>query len=166
MTYVRAHHDGNHTPLCTGIVLLFRYQTIGNMKKTTTAILAAGFLVLIVSVAMLFTVIYIFPSLMNEYYNPVFRSSSFGTDWLFYVHPFVLSWALSWFWDRFKGLFSGSVVVRAFEVAMVYGVVAMVPVLWLTFSAIDISGYMVMTWVAYGIAQAFVAGLVFAKVNP
>jgi hypothetical protein len=85
---------------------------------------------------------------------------------LFYVHPFVLSWALSWFWDRYKGLFNGSIVLRAIEVALVYGVVAMVPVLWLTFSAIDISGYMVITWLAYGVAQAFIAGLVFAKVNP
>lgn len=136
------------------------------MKKTTTAILTAGFLVLIVSVALLFVVIYLFPALMDEYYNPVFRSSSFSTDWLFYVHPFVLSWALSWFWDRYKGLFTGSAMLRAIEVALVYGVVAMVPVLWLTFSAIDISGYMVITWLAYGIAQAFVAGLVFAKMNP
>ncbi len=136
------------------------------MKKTTTAILTAGFLVLIVSVALLFVVIYLFPALMDEYYNPVFRSSSFSTDWLFYVHPFVLSWALSWFWDRYKGLFTGSAMLRAVEVALVYGVVAMVPVLWLTFSAIDISGYMVITWLVYGIAQAFVAGLVFAKMNP
>jgi hypothetical protein len=40
------------------------------------------------------------------------------------------------------------------------------PVLWLTFSAIDISGLMVFSWLGYGILQAFVAGLVFAMLNP
>jgi hypothetical protein len=36
----------------------------------------------------------------------------------------------------------------------------------LTFSAIDISFLMVFTWLIYGIIQAFVAGLIFAKMNP
>ncbi len=165
MTYVTIDYDTNHVAHLPVMVLLTK-QNLRHMKKATTSILAAGFLVLVVSVALLYAVIYFFPSLMNEYYNPVFRSSSFSTDWLFYVHPFVLSWALSWFWDRYKGIFTGSVIVRAIEVALVYGVVAMVPVLWLTFSAIDISGYMVITWLAYGVVQAFVAGLVFARMNP
>ncbi len=136
------------------------------MKNTAITILAAGFLVLIVSLALLYSIIYFFPTLMEEYYNPVFRSNSFKTDWLFYVHPFVLSWALSWFWDRCKGLFSGSVLLRAAEVALAYAAVAMVPVLWLTFSALDISGLMVLTWLAYAIVQSFFAALVFAKLNP
>ena len=136
------------------------------MKKTTTAILAAGFSVLMVSLAMLYTVIYFFPNLMDEYYNPVFRSNSFSMDLLFYVHPFVLCWALNWFWTRYEGVFSGSLLLKALELALVYAVVAMVPVLWLTFSALNISAVMVLTWLAYGIAQAFVAGLVFAKLNP
>jgi hypothetical protein len=44
--------------------------------------------------------------------------------------------------------------------------VAMLPVLWLTFSAIDISAIMVLSWLGYGILQAFVAGLIFATLNP
>jgi hypothetical protein len=136
------------------------------MKKTASPILIAGFLVLLVSVTMLYTIIYFLPSVMEEYYNPVFRSSSFATDWLFYGHPFVLSISLYWFWDRFKTFFDGSLVWKAFEIALAYGIIAMLPVLWLTFSAIDISFIMVGTWLAYGILQAFVAGLVFAKMNP
>jgi hypothetical protein len=106
------------------------------------------------------------PGVMDEYYNPVFRSSSFETDWLFYVHPFILSASLYWFWDRFKSFFQGAFVWRAFEIGLAYGIIAMVPVLWLTFSAIDISFIMVATWLMYGIFQAFVAGLVFAKMTP
>jgi hypothetical protein len=52
------------------------------------------------------------------------------------------------------------------EVALAYGIVALLPVLWLTFSAIDISWQMVMTWLLYGILQAFIAGIIFAKINP
>jgi hypothetical protein len=42
----------------------------------------------------------------------------------------------------------------------------MVPLLWVTYSAIDISLAMVLTWLAYGILQAFVAGYIFSKINP
>jgi hypothetical protein len=135
------------------------------MKKASP-ILIAGFLVLLVSLALLYAIIYLLPSIMDEYYNPVFRSSSFQTDWLFYAHPFVLSISLFWFWDRFKTSINGSLVQRAFQISLVFGIIAMLPVLWLTFSAIDISLIMVATWLAYGILQAFVAGLVFAKMNP
>jgi len=136
------------------------------MKKAASPILLAGTIVLAVSLILLYAIIYLLPSVMDEYYNPVFRSTSFQTDWLFYAHPFVLSISLYWFWDRFKTFFSGSFAWRAFEIALAYGIIAMVPVLWLTFSAIDISFIMVSTWLAYGIMQAFVAGLVFAKMNP
>jgi len=135
------------------------------MKKASP-ILIAGLLVLLVSLALLYSFIYLLPSIMDEYYNPVFRSSSFQTDWLFYAHPFVLSISLYWFWDRFKTTIKGSLTQRAFQISLAFGIIAMLPVLWLTFSAVDISLIMVATWTAYGILQAFVAGLVFAKMSP
>lgn len=135
------------------------------MNKIVT-ILIAGALVLVLSLAMLFGFILSFPSLMEEYYNPIFRSNSFQTDWLFYLHPFVLSAGLLWFWEHSKKELTGSLVTKAFKVALSYGIIAMVPVLLLTFSAINISALMVFTWLGYGIVQAFIAGLVFAKRNP
>jgi hypothetical protein len=134
--------------------------------KNITSILIAGALVLIISIGLLYGFIASFPALMEEYYNPVFRSSSFSTDLLFYVHPFILSAAMYWFWEISKEIFTGSTFMRAYKVAFSYGLVAIVPVLWLTFSAINVSPLMVFTWVAYGVIQAFVACLVFAKRNP
>jgi len=134
--------------------------------KRVVPILLAGTLILLASQAVLYAMIYFVPSIMDEYYNPVFRSSSFSTDWLFYIHPFILGGSLYWFWDRFKSSFTGSYVWRAFEVALAYAIIAMLPVLWLTFSAIDISFVMVTTWMIYGIMQAFIAGLVFARMTP
>lgn len=136
------------------------------MKKAIISILIAGLAVLAVSMILLYVVIYFMPGVMEEYYNDVFRSSSFQTDWMFYVHPFVLSISLYWFWDRFKEKLSGSWVLKALEISLVYCIVAMLPVLWLTFSAINISIIMVITWLGFGAFQAFIAGLVFVKQNP
>jgi hypothetical protein len=136
------------------------------MKKIITSSILAGFVLLVLSLLLLYVSIAVFPNLAEEYFSPVFRWSSAKTDWLFYAHPFVLAFALKWFWERYKDIFKGPLLLRAFEVALVYGIVAMLPVLWLTFSAIDISFWMVFTWLIYGILQAFIAGIIFAKLNP
>lgn len=130
------------------------------MNKSLPTIILAGAAVLAISVILLYGFIYLLPGMMEEYYNPVFRSSSFGTDWLFYIHPFVLSAALYWFWG--KGNWQGSTFSKALTAGFTYGAVAMAPVLLLTFSAIDISAVMVITWLAYGIVQAVIACVVFA----
>lgn len=129
--------------------------------KTTSTILMAGAAVLIVSVGVLYGLISFFPQVIEEYYSPVFRSNSFNTDWLFYLHPFVLSAALYWFWNRATEMSAGSGIAKALKVALTYGLVGMAPVLLLTFSAIDISVFMVITWLVYGILQALLACLIF-----
>jgi hypothetical protein len=116
--------------------------------KNFVTILLAGATVLIVSVGLLYGLISFFPVLIEEYYSPVFRSNSFNTDWLFYLHPFVLSAAILWFWNRSKELITETGVVKALKVSLTYGLVAMAPVLLLTFSAIDISVFMVVTWLS------------------
>lgn len=125
----------------------------------------AGAVLLALSFAMLYGAVYLFPNVVEEYYNPVFRSGE-ERNWLFYFHPFVLSLALAWFWDRFKGLFTGSLILRDLELGLVYTLVATLPAMWLTFSAIDVSLTMVLTWLLYGFVQAAVAGLIFARMNP
>lgn len=136
------------------------------MKNNIVSILLAGIVILVASFALLYTSIFLFPGMMEEYYNDVFRSSSFETDWLFYLHPFVLATALKWLWDRSKESSKGSSAARAARLAFAYSLVAMIPVLLLTFSAINISLVMVATWVVYGFLQAFVGGLVFAIRHP
>jgi hypothetical protein len=136
------------------------------MKKAVIATLASGVVLLLVSIGLLNLMIAVIPQLAEEYFSPVFRWSNAGTDWMFYTHPFVLSIALKWFWERYKGILPGGRILKALEMAFVYGVVAMLPVLWLTFSAIDISVLMVLTWLGYGILQAFIAGVIFATLNP
>jgi hypothetical protein len=135
------------------------------MKKIIISVATSTIVLSILGVVMLYSAIYFFPKLMEEYFSPVFRPSG-GQDWLFYAHPLILSIALKWFWERYKSIFKGALLLRAVEVALVYTIVALLPVLWLTFSAIDVSISLILTWIVYGLVQSIAAGFVFAWLNP
>jgi hypothetical protein len=125
----------------------WKHQLDSNMKKILTTGLIAGCILFV------------------AYDNPLFNSDG-GRDVLFYMHAFIISFALSWFWDRFKLLFKGSFIMRGFEFGFVYSIIALLPVMWISFSSLDITVVMVSSWFLYGLAQAIIAGLVFAKINP
>lgn len=135
------------------------------MKKIMTSGLIAGCLLFVSSYGGLYLGVKFFPGLFVTYNNPLFNSDG-GRDILFYLHAFVISFALAWFWDRFKALFKGPLFLRGLEFGLVYAVTALLPVMWISFSSLDISLVMVSSWFCYGLAQAIIAGLVFAKMNP
>jgi len=56
--------------------------------------------------------------------------------------------------------------LRGLEFGLVYSVVALLPVMWISFSALDITVTTVASWFLYGLMQAIVAGIVFARINP
>jgi hypothetical protein len=135
------------------------------MKKVAISGLIAGVILFIVSYGGLYLAIQLAPWLFVEYNNPIFNSNG-SRDVLFYMHAFIISFALSWFWDRFKPLFKGPFILRGIEFGLVYAVVALLPVMWISFSSLDITLLMVSSWFVYGLFQAIVAGIVFAKLNP
>jgi ABC-type uncharacterized transport system permease subunit len=63
-------------------------------------------------------------------------------------------------------LIKGRTTMRGLEFGFVYSVIALLPVMWISFSSLDITVLTVASWFCYGLAQAIIAGLVFAKVNP
>ncbi|MCB0553658.1 MAG: hypothetical protein KDD02_08920 [Phaeodactylibacter sp.] len=135
------------------------------MKKILLPGLVAGLALLALSYGVLFLVIRIVPAMAEEYYNPIFWP---GADraFLFYLHPFILGLALAWFWNRFKEQLSASGTMRGIEMGLVYALVATLPSMWITFSAINVSLMMVLSWFVYGFVQAVIAGLVFTRLNP
>lgn len=135
------------------------------MKKILFSGFIAGTILFILSYGGLYLAVRLFPYLFVSYNNPLFNSDG-SRDLLFYLHAFIISLALSWFWDRFKGLFYGSFIFRGLEFGFVYATVALLPVMWITFSAMDITLFMVISWFAYGLVQAIIAGLIFARINP
>jgi hypothetical protein len=135
------------------------------MKKVIKCGLIAGVLLSVISYGGLFLAITFFPSLFVDYNNPLFNSDG-SRDIMFYAHAFIISMALSWFWERFKSLFEGNFILRGLEFGFVYAMIALLPVMWISFSAMDITVPMVFSWLAYGFVQAVVAGLLFARINP
>ncbi|WP_374165897.1 hypothetical protein [Arcticibacter sp. MXS-1] len=135
------------------------------MKKIVGSGLIAGVVLFVISYGGLYLAIRFFPQLFLDYNNPLFNSDG-SRDVMFYLHAFIISLALAWFWERFKGLFKGGFVLRGLEFGFVYAVVALLPVMWITFSAMDITISMVGSWFLYGFVQAVVAGVVLAKINP
>jgi len=135
------------------------------MKKILISGLIAGCILFVFSYGGLFLAIRFLPALFTEYNNPLFNSNG-SRDVLFYLHAFIFSFALSWFWERFKVLFKGPFMIRGLEFGLVYALIALLPVMWISFSALDVTIAMVLSWLVYGLIQAIVAGIVFAKVNP
>lgn len=134
------------------------------MKRILLSGMVTGIILFALSYGGLYLAVIYFPGLFVEYNNPLFNSDG-SRDVLFYLHAFIISFALSWFWDRFKGLFHGPFFVRGLEFGLVYSIVALLPVMWITFSALDITVLMVLSWFVYGLAQAIIAGVIFAKIN-
>ncbi len=135
------------------------------MRRVLISGLIAGCVLFILSYGGLFLGIRFFPALFIEYNSPLFNSDG-SRDLLFYSHAFVFSVALSWFWQRFKGLLNGPLILRGLEFGAVYSLVALLPVMWITFSSLDITVVIVLCWFIYGMFQAVVAGLIFAATNP
>ncbi len=135
------------------------------MKKILISGAVSGAVLLLLSILMLNAAILMFPQTFEEYYNETFNSNG-ERDIFFYVHPFILSFALAWFWQRFKDMFKGNFVLRGIELGFVFAVVAILPTMWITYSAIAVSFIVVSTWFLYGVVQTCIAGIIFGKLNP
>ncbi len=135
------------------------------MKQILKNGLIAGIVLSVICYGGLFLAIMFIPQIFVTYNNPLFNSDG-SRDVMFYAHAFIISFALSWFWERFKGLFKGNFILRGLEFGLVYALIALLPVMWISFSAMDITVTMVLSWLLYGLIQAIVAGLLFAKISP
>ena len=135
------------------------------MKKIIIAGSVAGVLLLLLSVLGLYTTIWFFPGLAVQYFDPAFSADA-DKVMLYYVHPFVISMALSWFWNRFKGVLTGSFMTRGIEFGLIYTLIATLPMMLLIYSAMNVSLSIVATWFLLALLQGSISGLVFEKMNP
>jgi hypothetical protein len=133
-------------------------------KKVVLSGLVTGCVLLVLSMLGLYATIWLFPSMAVQYFDPTFDRQS-ERAFLYFIHPFVAGWALAWFWDRCKGLFKGSFLGRGVEFGLLYWLVAVLPMMWLIYSAIDVSLLLVGSWLLFGLVQGIVAGFVFQKMN-
>jgi hypothetical protein len=135
------------------------------MKNFLIKGIVAGTVLLAFSYISLYLLVFFFPQLAESYYDPIFNFDE-GKSVLYFAHPFVLSFVLAWFWKRFKSLFHGPFWWRGIEMGLVYGLIATLPAMWIVFSAMAVPFSMIITWLLYGIFQAVVVGVIFAKISP
>lgn len=109
--------------------------------------------------------IYFFPKLIEEYYSPAFNMEG-NKAIVYFMHPLIVSFVLAWFWHRFKSFFKGSFWQRGLEVGLIYFVIAVLPSMWIIYSAFAVSLPLVFSWLFYGFMQGLVAGIFYAKINP
>jgi amino acid permease len=131
------------------------------MKEIVKLGIIAGIAIFIMSYGSLFAGLYLIPNAFEGYISPVFNSDDSRIG-LFYLHPFILSFALSFFWIKVKSMLKGNRVLKGLEFGLLYAIMALLPVMWITYSAVDVSFGMVLTWFLYGSMQASVAGIIFA----
>lgn len=137
------------------------------MKKVIVSGLAAGVVLSILSYGGLFVAVNskFFNAFFKEYLSNVFISDR-SRDIFFYTHALIISLALSWFWERCKKVFQGNFILRGIEFGAAYTIAGLLPILWMTYSQIDVSESMVLSWLVFGLFQSCVAGILFAKLNP
>ncbi|TAN14936.1 MAG: hypothetical protein EPN37_11125 [Chitinophagaceae bacterium] len=135
------------------------------MKKIIISGLIAGVILLVLSILGLYLTMWLFPDIAMQYFNPAFNDQS-SRYMIYYIHPFIIALALSWFWNRFKGILTGSFFTRGIEFGLIYVLIATFPSMWLIYSAISVSLPMVATWFVFGLLQGIISGLVFEKINP
>ena len=135
------------------------------MKKIIIPGLIVGAIFLILSISGLYLTSYFFPNVAMQYFDPAFDAES-DRIMFYYIHPFVISLALSWFWSRFKGALTGSFITKGIEFGLIYVIVATFPMMWLIYSAMSVSLLIVATWFVLALVQAVIAGLILEKMNP
>lgn len=135
------------------------------MKKIIFPGIIAGVVLLILSILGLYVNIWFFPDLAMQYFQPTFNEQS-SRIMLYFIYPFIIAMALSWFWNRTKSKLTGSFITRGIEFGIIYALIATLPSMWLVFSSITVSLMMVFTWFVFGLIQAIIVGLICEKMNP
>ncbi|MCB9308880.1 MAG: hypothetical protein H6567_02330 [Lewinellaceae bacterium] len=133
--------------------------------KITKNTLLVGLVIFICSYGGLYLAVRMFPNFFVKYLDPIFNSAG-ERDIFFYLHPFILAFALAIFWNRFRKYFHGNKIKIGLEFGAIYAFVALVPLLWITWSAMDIPLSMAVTWLVYGLFQATLAGIMLSYLDP
>lgn len=134
------------------------------MKKIISSGFVASIVLLVFAYLCLLVMPILLPKVAEEYYNPSFVSDE-SRNLLYYVHPVLLAFGLAWFWNRFKILLKGNALMQGVEMALIYVVIATVPSLLITYSAINVTLLTIGTWLLYGFFQALIAGIVFSRMH-
>jgi hypothetical protein len=108
----------------------------------------------------------LFPSVKAEYESTtMFRPWSDPLMYLYFIQPFLLSISLTWGWDKIKNLFHGGLGRKAFNLTLVYMIMASLPGMLMTISSFQVSALMTLTWTISSFFQVWIAALIFIRMS-
>lgn len=134
------------------------------MKKIILQGLIAGAILLVLSIAGLYFIMWLIPDMAMEYFGQAFISETWRNVF-YYVHPFVIGTALSWLWNRLQNKAGKSLIGRSLKFGLVYITIATFPYMLLIYSAINVSLPIIVTWLLFGFAEAVISAIIFHKLN-
>ena len=123
--------------------------------------LFGGFAIFILSISFLYLSFKVFPNFFETYLDPMYNAGG-SRDIFFYIHPLILAGGLSILWFRFRKYLTGNIIIQGLEFGLIYGIVALGPIIWVSYSALAVSELTVFSWWIYGTVQACIAGVVFS----
>ncbi|MCL4415236.1 MAG: hypothetical protein M1365_00825 [Actinobacteria bacterium] len=125
----------------------------------------AGIAVLILALLSNFFVSILVPTVAREYQNPnIFRPWQDPLMMAFFAYPFILGLVAAYLWSLLKEHLKGNALIKAFQFAKIYFIIATIPGMFITFTTFKLSYAIVLVWAISGLLEAFVVGLVLAKV--
>jgi len=130
------------------------------MKRKVLSGLLTAIILLILSIAGIYVLLWQFPDMAMEYFGPAFIGKN-QRNIFYYIHPFVISACLLWLWSRLRSLFKGSTFVRSLKFGLTYTAIATVPYMLLIYSAMDVSVLIILSWLLFGFLEATAAAIIF-----
>lgn len=136
------------------------------MKKIVLPGIIAGAVMLMVSFLLGYVTNPLF-GVSNEYENnALFRPWSDPLMSLYFLHPFVLGLALSYFWHKFSPLIKGNnIFERGFKFGMYIVVLLTIPGMLISYSTFPVSFLMILSWSITALFEIIAAGIILAKIN-
>jgi len=127
--------------------------------------LIAGLVMLVVMLLVSYGFSFIFPQLLQEYSTQMYRSYEEPIMMLFFLYPFLLGLIISWVWGKTSIIMKGDNLTKAVNFTFVYVLLAQVPGMFITYTSMNVSLLMIMSWIFSNTLQVFLGTYVISMMN-
>lgn len=127
--------------------------------------LIAGIAMLLVMVIVSYGFMFLFPQVSEEYSTELFREWSEPLSYLFYLHPIILGLIMSWVWGLVSITMKGNEITKAVNFTLVFFLIAQIPGMFISYTTMNISLLMLMSWMLPNFTQIFAGSLILSHMN-
>jgi hypothetical protein len=137
-------------------------------KQTSNFIkpgLMVGLVMLVVMLLVSYGFSFIFPQILQEYSTQMYRSYEEPIMMLFFLYPFILGIIISWIWMKTSIIMKGDDLTKAVNFTLVYILVAQIPGMFVTYTTMNVSLLMIMSWMLGNTLQVLFATIILSKMT-